>query len=116
MRQTTKRRHEVRYFLVEKVPATILLRSLREGTTRGVPGMLVDASKNGMGVVVQEHVALESKCVIEVSVGDKIQKFRGEVCYGTRTDEGLKLGILFAKNNTASLLEFLEKMNIEVEQ
>lgn len=114
MHRSAKRRHEVRYFLAEELPVTVLLRSVREATTRGVPGVLLDASKGGMGIMVQEHVALESRCVIEIRRGDGIQKFHGEVCYVTRTPAGLKLGIIFTSKNTKSVLDYLAEVNVGV--
>jgi hypothetical protein len=109
----SKRRHEVRYPLAEELPATVLLRSVKNATTRGVPGLLIDVSKSGMGVLVQEHVALESRCVVEVQVGKKVQRFRGEVCYGRRTPRGIKLGIMFTKQNEQSILDFLASLHID---
>ncbi len=112
MQQSAKRRHEVRYFLAEELPVTVLLRSVREGITRGVAGLLLDASKGGMGVLVQEHVALESRCVIEICKGASVQKFHGEVCYVTRTPAGLKLGIIFTNKNTKPILDYLAQVKV----
>jgi hypothetical protein len=113
MSRSAKRRHEIRYVLAKSLPAVVLLRSVRDMTTRGVPGQLIDVSKNGMGILVQEHVALESRCVIEVTVGKVTQRFRGEVCYGTRTPKGLKLGIVFTAQNVKPILDFLSEVKID---
>lgn len=114
MHSASRRRLETRYTPAELLPATVLLKTVRGARMRGVPGLLVDASKAGMGILVQEHVALESQCIVEFGAGDKIQQFMGEVCYATRTSSGLKLGILFTEDNTKPVLEYLEELNIGV--
>ena len=112
--QSIKRRREIRHQLREPLPARVLLRRLRDGGSRGVSGLLMDVSKNGLGVLVQEHVALDSRCRIEVVCNQKRQVFRGEVCYGTRTEAGLRLGILLSPSNTLSALEYLRAEQVEL--
>ena len=88
-----KRRHERRHELVETVPARVLLRSLAHGK-RGVDAVVGDASKTGLGILVQENIALDSKCIVEI-FGPKAEiEFQGEVCYARRTESGIRLGIL----------------------
>lgn len=106
MRPSQKRRLETRYPLPEPIPVRVLLRSLSR-TGNGVAGELVDVSKNGMGVVVQERVALASQCSIEVLWQSESQLFDGEVCYARRTEEGIRLGILLAGTNDPPILDYL---------
>lgn len=111
---TTKRRREVRYHLKEPIEIKVLLRSLRRGTSRGVDAVLTDVSKGGLGILVQEHVALETRCYVEVPAGGRIRRFKGEVCYGQRREEGIKLGIMLVPDSPMSVLEFLEKHEVEL--
>lgn len=80
----------------------------------GVEGMLMDASQNGMGILVQERVALASRCTVEVLAPERSQMFQAEVCYATRTDEGIRLGILLDESNDPPILEFLKEMDVEL--
>lgn len=109
-----KRRREVRYHLNEPIHVQVLLRSLRGGSSRGVKGVLTDVSKSGMGILVQEHVALDTRCYVEVPIGTRVRRFKGEVCYGQRTDYGIKLGIMLAPDNSVSIMEVMESQGISL--
>lgn len=114
MSQSSKRRLERRFPLKEPLPVRVLLRSLSRQSGRGVDGMLMDASQNGMGILVQERVALASRCVVEVLTPKGSQAFQAEVCYATRTDEGIRLGILLDEANDPAILDYLSAMKIEL--
>src|SRR5690606_1544872 len=114
MRQNSKRRISHRYSLPEPLPVKLLLRSLSRQAGRGVSGLLMDASKTGLGILVQERVALASRCVVEVLGQDGGQTFTGEVCYATRTDEGIRLGFMLDESNDPSILEYLKDLGIKL--
>jgi|SRR5690554_1250008 len=114
MSYSSKRRLERRFPLKEPLPVRVLLRSLSRQSGRGVEGMLMDASQNGMGILVQERVALASRCTVEVLAPERSQMFQAEVCYATRTDEGIRLGILLDESNDPPILEFLKEMDVEL--
>lgn len=114
MRPGTKRRREHRYRLMEPIPVRLMVRNLREGR-RGVKGLLYDVSNGGIGVLVQEHVALETRCTVEVNYMEKRGEFRGEVCYATRTLEGIRLGILVNQSGTKTALAALRELGVMVD-
>jgi len=74
----------------------------------------MDVSKRGIGILVQEHVALETRCYVEIPAGNRIRRFRGEVCYGQREERGIRLGVMLAADNPVSVFEFLEQNGVEV--
>lgn len=114
MPSLAKRRREVRYPLSVPIEVDVLLRSLRRGSSKGVSGVLTDVSKGGMGILVQEHIALETKCQVEVPAGNRIRRFRGEVCYVQRSNDGIKLGIMLLPGSSMSVIDFLEKQGVDV--
>jgi hypothetical protein len=114
MSESSKRRLEHRYQLPDPLPVTILLRSLSRQGGRGVPGVLADASQNGMGIIVQERVALASRCEVEVVCKGEKQLFQGEVCYARRTDEGIRLGVMLDEANRPSILDYLSARGVSL--
>lgn len=116
MPRKSRRRREIRYRLREPLAVRVLLRSLRRASTRGVEALLVDVSKRGIGILVQEHVALETRCYVEIPLGNRIHRFKGEVCYGQRSNDGIRLGIMLVPDSPVSVFDFLQEHGVEFVQ
>lgn len=114
MSQNFKRRLERRIPLKEPLPVRVWLRSLSRQGGRGVDGRLMNVSQKGMGILVQEHIALASRCSVEVLAPSDSQVFQAEICYATRTDEGIRLGILLDDGNKQTIMDFLKSQKVEL--
>ncbi|EKE70597.1 PilZ domain-containing protein [Gallaecimonas xiamenensis] len=110
----SKRRQQLRHALRHPIPVLVHHRSLRSGT-RVVEGMLLDASEQGMGILVMEPIALASRCTVEVLHEEQPQRFQGEICYATKTDYGIRLGILLDGDGNGVFLRYLDDIGAELE-
>ncbi|MED5524533.1 MAG: PilZ domain-containing protein [Pseudomonadota bacterium] len=110
-----KRRQQLRHPLRHPIPVLVRHRSLRRSDVHVVEGLLLDASEQGMGVLVMEPVELASRCTIEVCDEDKPSRFRGEICYATKTEYGIRLGIELDDDGSARFLGYLGEISAELE-
>lgn len=104
-----KRRLQLRTQFTAPLPAILHHRSLRDGEKSMVKGVLLDANKAGMGLLVQEPIALSSQCSVELSDKRDSPRFEGEICYATKLDNGIRLGIELDEANAARFHRYLRK-------
>ncbi|WKE64587.1 PilZ domain-containing protein [Gallaecimonas kandeliae] len=88
-----KRRQQLRHPLRHALPVLLHHKSLRREDVETVEGLLLDASEQGLGILVTEPVALASLCTLELCDEERPRRFQGEICYAKRTDYGIRLGI-----------------------
>ncbi|WP_192954818.1 PilZ domain-containing protein [Gallaecimonas mangrovi] len=110
-----KRRQQLRHPLRHPIPVLVRHRSLRRRDVKVVEGMLLDASENGMGILVMEPVELASRCSVEICDEDQPERFRGEICYATKTDYGIRLGIILEDDSADRFFAYLGEIKAELE-
>lgn len=109
--QTPKRRHEVRQHFKPARPVIIHHRSLRRHGKLKVEGALVDASANGLGVLVTEPISLATLCEVEVkNKNGQSYRFAGEICYATKALGGIRLGLELDEPSKKPFARFLKTL------